>query len=71
MKKRKLGKSGIEVSPIALGAWAIGGWMWGGSDRKESIRAIHACLDHGITSIDTAPIYGFGHSEAVLGEAIK
>lgn len=71
MEKRKLGKSGVEVSSVALGAWAIGGWMWGGSDRKDSIKAIHACLDHGITSIDTAPIYGFGHSERVLGEAIK
>lgn len=71
MEKRRLGKSDLLVSPIAFGAWAIGGWMWGGSDRKESIRAIHACLDHGITTIDTAPIYGFGHSEKLLGEAIK
>jgi aryl-alcohol dehydrogenase-like predicted oxidoreductase len=71
MKKRTLGKSGVEVSPITLGAWAIGGWMWGGSDHKDSIAAIHASLDHGITSIDTAPIYGFGHSEKVVGEAIK
>ena len=71
MAKRTLGLSGIPVSPIAFGAWAIGGWMWGGSDKKDSIRAIHACLDHGITSLDTAPIYGFGHSEEVVGEAIK
>ena len=71
MEKRSLGKSGLPVSPITLGAWAIGGWMWGGSDKKDSIRAIESCLDHGITSIDTAPIYGFGHSEQVLGEAIK
>lgn len=71
MKKRELGNSGVELSPIVMGAWAIGGWMWGGSDRKESIGALHACLDHGITSIDTAPIYGFGHSESILGEAIK
>jgi len=71
MEKRKLGRSDLLVSPIALGAWAIGGWMWGGSDRNDSIRAIHACLDHGITSIDTAPIYGFGHSELIVGEAIK
>ena len=71
MKKRPIGKSGVEVSPVAFGAWAIGGWMWGGSDHNNSIRAIHACLDHGITSIDTAPIYGFGHSERILGEAIK
>ncbi len=71
MEKRTLGLSALPVSPIALGAWAIGGWMWGGSDKKNSIRAIHACLDHGITSLDTAPIYGFGHSEEVVGEAIK
>jgi aryl-alcohol dehydrogenase-like predicted oxidoreductase len=71
MEKISLGKSGLPASPIALGAWAIGGWMWGGSDKKDSIRAIESCLDHGITSIDTAPIYGFGHSEQVLGEAIK
>lgn len=67
----KLGKSEVEVSPVTFGAWAIGGWMWGGSDHNDSIRAIHACLDHGITTIDTAPIYGFGHSERILGEAIK
>jgi aryl-alcohol dehydrogenase-like predicted oxidoreductase len=71
MEKSALGKSGMLVSPIAFGAWAIGGWMWGGSDKKDSLRAIHACLDHGISSLDTAPIYGFGQSEKVVGEAIK
>ena len=71
MKKNTLGKSKLEVSPITFGAWAIGGWMWGGAEKKDSLRALHACLDHGITSIDTAPIYGFGHSEEVVGEAIK
>ena len=71
MEKRTLGKSGLSLSPITLGAWAIGGWMWGGSDKKDSLRAIESCLDHGITSIDTAPIYGFGHSERILGQAIK
>ena len=71
MEKRKLGKSALPVSPIAFGAWAIGGWMWGGADNKDSLNAIHACLDHGITSIDTAPIYGFGLSEELVGEAIK
>lgn len=70
MKKIKLGKSEIELSPIAFGAWAIGGWMWGGNERKDSLRAIHACLDNGITTIDTAPIYGFGVSEEIVGEAI-
>ncbi len=71
MEKRALGKSGLLVSPIAFGAWAIGGWMWGGSEKKDSLRAIHACLDHGISSLDTAPIYGFGQSEKLVGEAIK
>ena len=70
MKKVKLGKTDIELSPVALGAWAIGGWMWGGNEKKDSIRAIQACKDQGITSIDTAPIYGFGFSEEVVGEAI-
>ena len=71
MNKRKLGKSEVEVSPIAFGAWAIGGWQWGGADHNDSIDAIHACLDHGITTIDTAPVYGFGYSEQLVGEAIK
>ncbi len=71
MEKRALGKSALPVSPIAFGAWAIGGWMWGGADKKDAIRAIHACLDHGVTSVDTAPIYGFGQSEEIVGEAIK
>lgn len=71
MEKVKLGKSGIEVTPITFGAWAIGGWMWGGTDNEDAISAIHASLDHGISSIDTAPIYGMGHSEKIVGEAIK
>ena len=70
MTKRKLGKTEVELSPIAFGAWAIGGWMWGGNEKKDSIRAIQACLDHGISSIDTAPIYGFGLSEEIVAEAI-
>lgn len=61
---------GIEASRIALGTWAIGGWMWGGSDEEESIATIHAALDHGITVIDTAPVYGFGRSEEIVGRAI-
>jgi aryl-alcohol dehydrogenase-like predicted oxidoreductase len=58
-------------SRIALGTWAIGGWMWGGSDDKESIRTIHAAFDQGINLIDTAPVYGYGHSEEVVGEAVR
>ena len=71
MEKRALGKSGLLVSPVTFGAWAIGGWMWGGADKKDAIKAIHACLDNGISSIDTAPIYGFGQSEILVGEAIR
>jgi aryl-alcohol dehydrogenase-like predicted oxidoreductase len=58
-------------SRIALGTWAIGGWMWGGSDEKESIRTIHAALDQGINLIDTAPIYGQGRSEEIVGKALR
>ena len=50
-------------SRIALGTWAIGGWMWGGTDQNEAIRTIHAAFDLGINLVDTAPIYGYGHSE--------
>ncbi|MEQ8555949.1 MAG: aldo/keto reductase [Cyclobacteriaceae bacterium] len=71
MKKVKLGKSDVEITPMVFGAWAIGGWMWGGSDDKEAVTAIKTSIDHGITSIDTAPIYGFGHSEKIVGEAVK
>jgi len=71
MLYRKLGNSGIEASVIALGTWAIGGWMWGGNDEKESIKAIDASIDNGINLIDTAPVYGFGLSEEIVGKAIK
>ena len=71
MERRKLGKSEVEVSAIVFGAWAIGGWQWGGADQRDSINAIHSCLDFGISTIDTAPIYGFGLSEKLVGEAIK
>src|ERR1700693_252413 len=60
----------IKVSRIAQGAWAIGGGMWGGTDERESIRTIHAALDKGINLIDTAPVYGFGRSEEIVGRAI-
>lgn len=70
MKMRPLGKSGIHASVIGFGAWAIGGWTWGGTDEQESIRAIHAFLDAGGNLIDTAPIYGFGRSEEIVGKAI-
>jgi aryl-alcohol dehydrogenase-like predicted oxidoreductase len=60
----------LQSSRIALGTWAIGGWMWGGSDEKDSIRTIHAALDQGINLIDTAPIYGQGRSEEIVGKAL-
>lgn len=62
---------GKKVSRIGLGTWAIGGWMWGGSDEKIAIQAIHKAFDMGITLIDTAPVYGFGKSEEIVGKAIK
>lgn len=60
----------VPASRIALGTWAIGGWMWGGSDERQSIETIHAALDHGVTLIDTAPVYGFGRSEEIIGKAL-
>jgi aryl-alcohol dehydrogenase-like predicted oxidoreductase len=65
--------SGIEtpVSRIGLGTWAIGGWMWGGTDDEASIETIRKALDSGINLIDTAPVYGFGHSEEVVGRALQ
>jgi methylglyoxal reductase len=71
MKRRMLGQSNIEVSPIILGTWAIGGWMWGGSNEKDAIEAIQTSIDHGINTIDTAAIYGMGHSEELVGKAIR
>ncbi len=70
MINRALGASGIEASVVGLGTWAIGGWMWGGADENEAIRAIQAAIDEGINLIDTAPVYGFGRSEELVGRAI-
>jgi len=71
MKYRTLGNTDLELSVITFGAWAAGGWMWGGADRKQAVEAILASYDEGVTSIDTAPIYGQGTSEEIVGEAIK
>jgi aryl-alcohol dehydrogenase-like predicted oxidoreductase len=71
MQRRPLGSSGFEISTIGLGTWAIGGHMWGGQDDALSAEAIHAAVDHGINWIDTAPIYGSGHSEEVVGRTVK
>src|SRR6202162_2643404 len=59
-----------KVSRVAIGTWAIGGWMWGGTDEAESVATIRSALDHGIDVIDTAPAYGFGRSEEIVGKAI-
>ncbi|MBZ4189947.1 aldo/keto reductase [Niabella beijingensis] len=69
--KNKIGTSNVAVTPITLGAWAIGGAMWGGNEEADSLAAIRASIDSGITSIDTAPIYGMGYSEELVGKAIK
>lgn len=66
-----LGNSGIDVSRITFGSWAAGGWMWGGTEQNDAVGAIQASYDLGVTSIDTAPIYGQGLSEEIVGEAIK
>jgi aryl-alcohol dehydrogenase-like predicted oxidoreductase len=71
MHRRALGTSGLDITPIGLGSWAIGGWMWGRQDDANSVAAIHAAVDHGVNWIDTAPIYGSGHSEEVVGRAVK
>jgi aryl-alcohol dehydrogenase-like predicted oxidoreductase len=70
MLKRPIGKSGIEGSVVALGTWAIGGWLWGGTEEKKSIEAIQTSIDRGINLIDTAPAYGMGYSEEIVGKAI-
>src|SRR5438552_11786904 len=64
---------GTDLSPsrIGLGTWAMGGWMWGGTDEARSIETIHAALDRGITLIDTAPAYGQGRSEEIIGKALR
>lgn len=72
MKTRPIGKSGIEASVVALGTWPIGGGQWWGkTEDEESIKAIQAAIDNGVSLIDTAPIYGWGRSEEVVGKAIK
>ncbi|GLB50424.1 aldo/keto reductase [Neptunitalea lumnitzerae] len=68
---RKLNETDLELSAITFGAWAAGGWMWGKTEKSDAIEAIKAAYIEGVTSIDTAPIYGQGTSEAIVGEAIK
>ena len=71
MKKTTLGPSGIACSAIGLGTWAMGGWMWGGGDNAAAVLAIQASLDAGVNLIDTAPAYGLGRSESIVGTALK
>jgi len=71
MEARQLGSSDVKVSPVIFGAWAIGGWMWGGAEERDSIAAIQASIDAGASTIDTAAVYGMGYSEELVGRAIK
>jgi len=70
METTRIADTDLEPTRIGLGTWAIGGWMWGGTDEAQSIATIHAALDRGITLIDTAPVYGFGESEELIGRAL-
>jgi aryl-alcohol dehydrogenase-like predicted oxidoreductase len=70
MERSAIAGTPLTVSRVAIGTWAIGGWMWGGTDETESISTIRAALDHGMNVIDTAPVYGFGRSEEIVGKAI-
>ena len=71
MEYRKLGNTDLELSAITYGAFAIGGTMWGGNEQKDSIASVKASIDHGVTTLDTAPFYGFGLSEEMIGQAIQ
>lgn len=68
---KNVGTSNVRVTPLTFGAWAIGGWMWGGAEERTAIEAIRKSLDLGITTIDTAPVYGFGRSEEIVGRALE
>src|SRR5690349_3789799 len=70
MQRIEIGSSGVQTSRIGLGTWAIGGWMWGGTDERESIDTIRSAVERGVTLIDTAPVYGFGRSEEIVGKAL-
>jgi len=70
MESIEIAGTSLVVSRIGMGTWAIGGWMWGGTDEAQSIRTIHEALERGITLFDTAPVYGFGRSEEILGKAL-
>ena len=71
MDYRAFGQSDIRVSVIAFGALATRGWLWGCAGSKEAVKAIKAAIVHGMTSIDTTPVYGVGKIEELIGKAIK
>ncbi|OYD06193.1 aldo/keto reductase [Paludifilum halophilum] len=71
MEKAQLGNSNLQVTRIGLGTWAMGGWMWGGTDEQEAIKGIRHAIDMGMTLIDTAPVYGFGVSEEIVSRAVQ
>ena len=71
MEQIEFVKSGLITSRIGLGTWAMGGWMWGGTDEAQSIATIRSAIDRGVTLIDTAPVYGFGRSEEIVGKALE
>lgn len=71
MEYTRIPNIGKRASRIGLGTWAIGGWMWGGTDEEDAIKAIQTAIEKGINLIDTAPIYGFGRSEEIVGKAIQ
>src|SRR6202166_5224157 len=70
MELSEIPGTSLHLSRVAIGTWAIGGWMWGGTDEAQSVSTIRAALEHGINLIDTAPVYGFGRSEEIVGKAI-
>jgi aryl-alcohol dehydrogenase-like predicted oxidoreductase len=71
MEQIEIGSSGVKTSRIGLGTWAIGGWMWGGADEGKAIATIRSAVERGVTLIDTAPVYGFGNSEEIVGRALQ
>jgi aryl-alcohol dehydrogenase-like predicted oxidoreductase len=70
MEHARIPGTSLDISRVALGTWAIGGWMWGGTDEAESIATLRAAVEHGVDLIDTAPAYGFGRSEEIVGKAL-
>ncbi|HUT59668.1 MAG TPA: aldo/keto reductase [Phycisphaerae bacterium] len=70
MQYRRLGESDLNISVVTFGAWAIGGWMWGGQDEADAVAAIRKAIDLGVTTIDTAAVYGFGASEELIAKAV-